>query len=149
MIKWYTKILKSVLNCLVATLVKTRVVSIQVYLRNMKSFEKFNYHKALVNYYHKTKEHIVPTISHKVNRDIETIDEYEKRNVSLSKTDLIIRFCLNLIGQVIGTAIYSVLIIYTLNEIFSLSVSYTAMNIFLFTLILLGPKVKFRLAEEN
>lgn len=115
----------------------------------MKSFAKLDYHNALRNFFHKTKGHISQTISHKIEADMQTIEQYEKRKVSLEKGDLIIRFCLNLIGQIVGTAIYSALIIFALREILDLSVNYTATNLILLTLILLGQKVKFRLADES
>lgn len=113
----------------------------------MRQPSKIEYEEALRSYFYKTKGYVFPSISHKIEGEISTIEQYGDRNKPLSKSQVIIKACLNFIAQLVGTIIYSTLVIYVLKEVFGIAVIYSFKNILLLTLVLLAYKVKFRLAD--
>jgi pantothenate kinase len=114
----------------------------------MRQPSKIEYEEALRSYFHKTKGYVFPSISHKIEGEIITIEQYDDRNKALSKSQVIIKACLNFIAQLVGTIIYCTLAIYVLKEVFGIVVIYSFKNILLLTIVLLAYKVKFRLAES-
>ena len=113
----------------------------------MRQPSKIEYEEALRSYFYKTKGYVFPSISHKIEGEINTIEQYGDPIKPLSKNQIILKSSLNFLAQVIGTIIYSTLIIYVLKEIFGIAVVYSFKNILLLTLVLLAYKVKFRLAN--
>jgi flagellar biosynthesis protein FliQ len=114
----------------------------------MKSPSKTDYDQALSNYFHKTKGHITQ-ILHIVEVESNTITEYEKNNIPLSKIEIIIKACMTLLGRFIATIVFCVLFLYVLNEVFEMTISFSPKNIMLLTLIFFAYKTKFRMVAEN
>lgn len=109
--------------------------------------KKPEYLKALHSYFHKTKGYINPSIVSKVKPEIELVTNYEQVNkaVFLNGMEILIRRISNFTVHVMGAIAYTFLFIYTMNEILSLSISYSLLNISLLVLLIIGWQTKFRL----
>ena len=109
--------------------------------------KKPEYLKALHSYFHKTKGHINPSIVSKVEPEIELVTNYEQMNkaVFMKGKEILIRIISNFTAHITGAIVYAFLFIYTMNEILSLSISYSLLNISLLILLIIGRQTKFRL----
>jgi hypothetical protein len=105
------------------------------------------YIKALHSYFHKTKGYINPSIVSKVEPEIELVTNYEQVNKAgfLNGKEILIRRISNITAHVMGAIVYAFLLIYTMNQILNLSISYSPLNISLLVLLIIGWRTKFRL----
>jgi hypothetical protein len=115
----------------------------------MKQPSKIEYTQALSNYFHKTKGHVSPSIVFKVEVESNTIIEYEKHNSPVSKSEILFKAGISLLGRFMSTIAFCALLVYVLNNVFELAISYSAKNILLLTLIFFAYKTKFRLFREH
>lgn len=113
----------------------------------MKHSSKAEYHNALRNYFYITRGYVFPKIHHKIEGDVNIIKQYEERN-QFSKQDILIRILLNFLGELVGTIVYCVLIIFVIKEVFYFTIDYTPKNILLLTFTVIALKIKFRLAKD-
>ena len=115
----------------------------------MGRISKLDYYSALRGYFYKTKGYVYPAISDKIIDELNTIRQYEELHHPLNKREAFIRISLNLLAQLIGLIVYSILIIYVIKEVFHFTIHYTPKNILLLTLTIVAFKGKFRLAKEQ
>ena len=116
---------------------------------DMQKSSKADYHKALRNYFFITKGYVYSRILHKIEVDVNTINEYEATHRLPTKHEVIIRAIVDFLGQTVGAIVYCVIVVYVLKEVFDIDLSYSIKNILLLTLVVLGYKVKFRLGAKE
>jgi hypothetical protein len=114
----------------------------------MKLPSKLEYTEALSNYFHKTWGYVSHVV-HKVEAESNTIIEYEKHNIHLSKSQIVIKAGMMLLGRFLATIVFCILLIYVLNEVFEFKIQISAKNILLLTLIFFAYKAKFRLGSGD
>jgi hypothetical protein len=114
----------------------------------MKQPTKIEYNEALRNYFYKTRGHVTHVV-HKVEVEYNTIMEYDKYNVPLSKSEIVIKACMFFLGRFLATIVFCILIIFVLNEVFGVVVSYSITNILLLISAFFAYKIKFRLWRED
>ncbi|WKZ61337.1 MAG: hypothetical protein QY309_07575 [Cyclobacteriaceae bacterium] len=116
-------------------------------MNDISNTKKSEYLEALHSYFHKTKGYINPSIVSKVEPEIQLVTNYEQVNKAmfLNGMEILIRRISNFTARVMGAIVYAFLFIYTMNQILSLSISYSPLNISLLVLLIIGWRIKFRL----
>ena len=117
-------------------------------MKVMKQPSKIEYTEALSNYFHKTRGYVTH-VAHKVETESNQIIEFEKHNIPLSKSEIVIKAGMMLLGRFLATIVFCFLFVYVLNAVFEISISFSAKNILLLTLVFFAYKTKLRLSGKR